>query len=198
MAVFKRVWKTEKGKEKSAYCVDFYDLQGRKRRRTFPSLRSATKAEAAIKTDLLRGEFRFAKLEKVLFDNFAKEYVDQAKLDGKVSKNYENSKKNLMGFFAGMYLSEISVEDVEDFKKKRLADGMKPSSINRELAALSGLFRLARKRKIFRGENPVHDVEKFREQRGEIKTLTPEECRRLATAIEDRFKPVLVLALDTA
>lgn len=58
------------------------------------------------------------------------------------SKSYR-FKLNLVPYLKSTPLSKITTSDVDGYKQHRLAQGVKPGTINRELAALSHLFTMA-------------------------------------------------------
>lgn len=111
--------------------------------------------------------------------------------------------KNLLAFFRGKRLGDISSFDVERYKAKRRQDlhpirktPVAPASINRELALLKHLFTLA----IQWGKartNPVKGVKLFREENTVDRILTPEEERHLLEATSPTLKPILLTALYT-
>ena len=56
------------------------------------------------------------------------------------------SLKHLLGELGSYKFPSITGPVVEDYKRKRLADGVSPSTINKELAALSGFAKWANDR----------------------------------------------------
>lgn len=67
--------------------------------------------------------------------------------------------QHLKPFFGRMLLQNISAQDIERYKQKRLDDGVKPSTINKELCAISGLFKWAEEMQIL--DNPPCRIKKF-------------------------------------
>ncbi|MEK6645316.1 MAG: tyrosine-type recombinase/integrase [Candidatus Firestonebacteria bacterium] len=115
--------------------------------------------------------------------------------------------------FADMYLSEIIVKMIEDYKTERLRQikpvavnliekkTIKPATINRELACLKTLFSKAIEWGYTR-ENPVKKVKMFKEDNSRVRYLTQEEiddllkaCGTLTTA--KYLKPIVIVALNT-
>jgi hypothetical protein len=56
--------------------------------------------------------------------------------------------------FGNLKLSEITVKHIDDYKVSRLSE-VQPVTINRKIKVLRHLFYLAKKWKMFSGENPV-------------------------------------------
>jgi integrase len=192
--------------------VDLY-VDGRRKRKAIGSRKEAENALTAIKADVLRGEFKFKRENKVHFEAFTEDYLEHCRTNKKrsVSRD-ENSIKFLEANFSGMLLSKITPWHIEEYKKKRLEGGIKlppepgskkrkdwrvkPATINRELACLKHMFSLGIKWKMA-DENPVKEVQLFQEQQIEMRILTREEIDRLVANATPRLKPILLIALNT-
>jgi site-specific recombinase XerD len=164
--------------------VDLY-IDGRRKRKAIGSRKEAENALTAIKADVLRGEFKFKRENKVHFEAFTEDYLEHCRTNKKrsVSRD-ENSIKFLEANFGGMLLSKITPWHIEEYKRKRI-DGeiklppeprskkrkdwrVKPATINRELACLKHMFSFAIKWKMA-DENPVKEVQLFQEQQIEMR-----------------------------
>ena len=84
-------------KVKDSWYIDFY-ADGRRVRKSVGSKRDAENALAAMKADLLRGEYRFKKDRKVRFEEFAEEYLDYSKINKRSWGRDESSLKRLLPF----------------------------------------------------------------------------------------------------
>ena len=86
----------------------------------------------------------------------------------------------LRDFFEESRLSNISVSRIEEYKQVRLADGAGPATINRNLAVLRRMLKLAYRRRLI-AQNPFDEVEFLneRQQRRQPHVLTFEEETRL-------------------
>ena len=175
--------------------VDYY-YDGRRIRRKVGSEKDAENALAAIKADILRGEYRFKKDRKIRFEDFAKEYLDYAKINKRSWGRDESSLKRLLPFFGNMLLSKIAVRHIEEYKRMRL-DKVKTGTINRELASLKHMFTIAEKLGKFDGKNPVKQVKFFQERQYVMKILDREEINRLIDAAAGHLKPILIIAVST-
>ena len=192
--------------------VDLY-VDGRRKRKAIGSRREAENALTAIKADVLRGEFKFRRENKVHFEAFTKDYLEHCRTNKKRSiSRDENSIKFLEANFGGMLLSKITPWHIEDYKRRRIEGEIKlppepkskkrkdwkvkPATINRELACLKHMFSLAIKWKMA-DENPVKEVQLFQEQQIEMRILTREEINRLVANASPRLRPILQIALNT-
>ncbi|GAG10203.1 unnamed protein product, partial [marine sediment metagenome] len=93
-------------------------------------------------------------------------------------------------------LRNVSPLMIEKFKQKRLKEGIKPASVNRELSVLKTAFNIAIKWKMA-DENPVRDVRFLRQPDPRERILTEEEEKRLLEASTEHLKPVIMIALRT-
>jgi integrase len=97
-----------------------------------------------------------------------------------------------------MKLSDITPDVIEDFKEKRLSNGIRTATVNRDLAVLRRMMRLA-ERKMLISESPFRDVEflEERKQRRRPHILTFDEEDRLLTAAMPNVRALAVLILET-
>jgi integrase len=185
--------KYQRGK---TWYVDYY-YDGRRIRKKVGSEKDAENALAAIKVDILRGEYRFKKDRKIRYEDFAKEYLDYAKTNKRSWSRDESSLKRLLPHFKDMLLSKITPRHIEEYKKKRLDDKVKTGTINRELASLKHMFTIAEKLGKFDDKNPVKQVEFFQERQYVMKILDREEINRLIDAAAGHLKSILIIAVST-
>ncbi|MBL7084252.1 MAG: site-specific integrase [Candidatus Aminicenantes bacterium] len=177
------------------YYIDFY-ADGRRIRKHVGSKRDAENALNAVKADVLRGEYKFKKDRKIRFDNFAKEYLEYAKINKKSWSRDESSLKRLLPFLGDLLLSKIAPRHIEEYKRMRL-EKVRTGTINRELACLKHMFTIAEKLGKFDGENPVKKVKFLQERQYVMKILDREEIKRLINVAADHLKPIIIIALNT-
>jgi integrase len=118
-------------------------------------------------------------------------------------RRHSTSTKPLIRFFAGKELKEISAGKVEDYKARRATSvspktgqQIKPATVNRELAALRAIFRLAIKHKVVM-ENPVKEVDLLREDNEQMRVLSHEEEAHFLKSATRRLREVATLILNT-
>lgn len=156
----------------------------------------AIAAEEAIKTDQRRGEYKFKKESKILFEVLAKDYIEYAEANKKSWKRDVASLKNLNPFFKGIRISKITPRSIEEYKIMRV-EQVKPSTTNRELSLLKYMFTLAIKWKMV-DENPVKEVKLFQERRINWLILDREAANKLISCAASHLKPIIIIALNTA
>lgn len=184
-----------KYKRGQIWYVDYY-YEGRRTRKKVGSEKDAENALAAIKADILRGEYRFKKDRKIRFEGFAKEYLDYAKINKRSWRRDESSLIRLLPHFKDMLLSKITPLHIEEYKKIRL-DKVKPSTINRELTCLKHMFTIAERFRKFDDKNPVKEVKFFQERQYIMRILDGKEIKRLINASTGYLRAMIILALNT-
>jgi len=85
--------------------------------------------------------------------------------------------------FGKMALDEVKVQDVVNFKRWLIDQGLKPGTVNRHLAALRRTFALAIKNEVISGRNPAAAPGMLFEQHREH-CLSDEQTRALLDALK--------------
>ncbi len=168
--------------------------------------REARDEEAKHRADLLRGKVSGAPSNRPTFAEFAGSYLAYSKAN-KLSYGVEfyYIDRTLVPFFGKLRLDRINPFELERFKRKRLEDGLKKSSINREIGLLKSMLKTAveweltdknaaKEAKLFKLDEPLSD-----------RVLSHEEECRLLTACDEselRFraphlKSIILIALYT-
>lgn len=191
---------TKKG---GRWCLNF-QAKGRRIRKVIPFAQTEQEALVALQEEN-RKEFdreysiRREK-QKLGFREFADTYLtNYAKLkkrSWRTDEKYLNSQ--LIPFFGEMELGEISSFDVQKFMVKRQGDGVRNSTINRELTVLKKMLGLAIKWGYCITANPVEKGNYFSEEEYKRDRVASyeEECRLFPSAAS-HLKPILKCALMT-
>lgn len=136
--------------------------------------------------------------KKVLFEDFADEYLKFSKTN-KTPHSHRRDivslKVNLIPYFKGQYLREITPHAIEQYKRERL-EKVKPATVNRELACLKHLFSKAIEWEYYNA-NPVKKVKLLKEPPGRIRYLDNDEIQRLLKECSPTLKPIVITALNT-
>lgn len=179
--------------------IDFTSRGRRIRKVIGASKREAEAAAIAIKSDIIRDQYKLARPKKqILFKTFAKD--DYLELHAKQNKRSwtrdEASIKHLSAYFKKHTLTSITPDLIERYKAKRKEAEAAPATINRELTCLKGIFTKA----IEWGKaetNPVKKVKLLKELNQKERILTDKEMKRLIDVASPGLKPILILALNT-
>jgi integrase len=176
--------------KKYRVCVS---IKGKRITRVVDNLTIARETEAAIKGDMVRGEYeinRNVKRIPTLGELWAK-YLPWAREHKKTWRNDRyNYDAHLAPRFGKKHLDAISGLDVERLKlelKKSTNKQGKPFSaatIKHQLVLIKRLYNLARRWGLYAGENPVDRVEFPRLDNQRTKFLTDEESDRLMKILD--------------
>ena len=156
--------------------------------------------ESKIRVEIVEGKY-FEKLAgesksfKDMMDKFVKEHAP--KVSAKTQISYLASLKHLSNFFGDSKLSEITPKKINEYKLLRYSKGVKPATINRELAMLSKAFNLSIKQWEWVKENPVSRVPKEKENNERDRWLTGDEEKRLLENTPQWLGEIIVFDLHT-
>jgi site-specific recombinase XerD len=109
------------------------------------------------KRNLKLGQYEILDAHIPTLSEFAEEYVEYQR-DVKRIRSHGRTKEavnHFKRFYGTKRLNEITPEDVDIYKRRRLDEGVKLGPIARELTAIRHLFNQARRWKRFFGDNPV-------------------------------------------
>ena len=148
------------------FCYQGKHVQGRTRT---TNKRQARGIEAIHRAELVQGKLAPPQKVGPVFSKFAEDYLAYSKankLSYVVEVYYVNG--TLIPFFGKMRLDKITPFEVERFKQQRLEDGLKKSSINREVGLFKSMLRTAvewelisrngaKEAKLFKLEEPETD-----------------------------------------
>src|SRR5215470_9402239 len=81
--------------------------------------------------DIFEGRFHLPKSTPPYFQDYADDFQTRAP-HAMTRKRYESSIKKLKQAFSGIRLTELSAEQIDDYKKGRLAEGVQPATINHD------------------------------------------------------------------
>ncbi|MCX5804136.1 MAG: tyrosine-type recombinase/integrase, partial [Proteobacteria bacterium] len=134
-----------------------------------------------------------------LMEKFMREHAPRREKN--TQKSYKVSLNNLTKFFSMMSLSEITPKTISAYMEKRLEEGIKPASINKDFSMLSKAFNLAMKEWEWTNENPCMKVSKLQENNKRIRWLTPDEEKMLLDLAKGYLKgqllEIILVALYT-
>ena len=108
--------------------------------------RLAEKLLAQWETIVFEGRFQLINTNAPTFQQWAEQFL-LTKPNLKTRSRYASSVNNMKAKFGKMRLSQITPDLIEDFKETRLADKVGPATVNRDLAVLRRMLRLAERRR---------------------------------------------------
>jgi integrase len=170
-----------------------------KRWKTGTSNRTIAKQqEALIKTDLMKGIVKSDKVQAPMtLAQWAKEYVEieEVKTLDTYRARCQMIEKVLVPFFGERLLQDITVKDVENFRKERGADRAQ-ATVNVDHNILKHMLKHAMKRDLLT-RNVAMLVAAPKPKNARDRVLEPAEWERLYTAAPEWFKPVLLTGYHT-
>ncbi len=128
-----------------------------------------------------------------MMDKYLKEHVVKLRSE----RSFRGYVKNLKSHFGSFFISRISPMMINDYKVKRLKQGLRPASVNRELATMKKAFNLALKEWQWITSNPVSRIALERENNKRDRWLTPDEEERLFKASPPWLQNFIFFALNT-
>ncbi len=156
--------------------------------------------EAKIRTEIVEGKYYekpigHNKTFKQLMEKFMQEHAP--KVSDSMQRSYATSSKHLLGFFGETNLLSISPKKISRYKVLRKESGVRPATINRELAMLSKVFNLAVREWEWLTDNPVSRVPKEKEDNERDRWLTVDEEVSLLENSPDWLRDIILFNLHT-
>lgn len=152
-----------------------------------------------IEQKIKLGQYDMLDAEIPILKEFAKAYIEYQR-DVKQIRSHDRSETAVNNFavlYGHKYLKDITAEDIDIYKQRRLSEGRKPATITRELSVIKTLFNQAKKWKKFFGENPVTEAGMPEVHNQRERVLTPVEENRLIDASPEPLRGIIVIALNT-
>jgi integrase len=182
--------------------------------------RDAEEYEIGYRNLLAKGEVGIGKRKKMpRFKEALKEFLEWSEVEHMAKLNtlrrIQTAMKPILAFFEYKRLDQISVPDVEDYKrwrikqkklapKKKLLKNkkattnkvIKPATVNKELACLRSMINYFIRNDIL-VKNPVSRVKFLREDNEHTRVLSREEERLYLMACSQPLKDVAIIMLET-
>jgi integrase len=135
--------------------------------------------------------------ESIKFRQLMEKYLAEHASKLASARDFAGYAKNLNAFFGDCTLTQVTPRLISEYKAKRRKDGVKPATVNRELAALKKSFNLALKEWQWVSENPVMRVSMERENNKRDRWLRDDEEARLLEACPEWLRELVIFALNT-
>lgn len=179
--------------------IDFTYKGQRVRESIGPSRKSAEKIVAKKKTEIAENKYLDVRKDPdpITFHEFAKEYLQWAKANKKVSTYVHDLSitRALDREFGSKNLLDITTWQIEKYKAAR-KEKVKPASVNREMCVLKHIFSKAFEWGKLK-ENPSRKVKKLKGEVQRVRFLMPDEVQTLLSNCSDRIREVVTVAVHT-
>lgn len=159
--------------------------------------RTAQKVLDLRKGEIVEGRFRLPKSNPPTLKEWAEQFLGSIQ-HGNTRRTYRSCVQTLNEFFGTARLCDISAERIEQFKAARLKSGAGPAIINRNLAVLRRMLKLAARQRMI-PRTPFEEVEflEERSQRRQPRILSFEEQVKLEAVASPQLRTLIVLLTET-
>ncbi len=159
--------------------------------------RVAQKLLSIRQAEVTEGRLRLVRSNPPRLEEWAAAFLNSIQHPN-TKRTYTSCVESLKAFFATARLSEVTPERIEAFKEARLQEGVGPATINRNLAVLRRMLKLAARRRLI-AQSPFNEVEflEERSRRRQPHILTFQEERRLLAVASSLLSTLIVLLTET-
>ena len=196
MGLYLRSWRRKNGEMvKAKIWWMAYVVDGRQRCESSGTTnkRVAQKILNMRLAEIIEGRFRLPKTNPPRLEQFSEEFLDSIRHQN-TRKRYASSVANLRAHFGDTRLSDISPERIDEFKEARLADKVRAATVNRDLAVLRRMLRIAERKRLINA-TPFREVEMLeeRKERRQPHILTYAEEETLLSVAADLIRVLAIL-----
>ncbi|MDE4621710.1 tyrosine-type recombinase/integrase [Sinorhizobium meliloti] len=207
MSVRKRTWTTPKGVEKSAWVVDYVDIKGKRRLKTFKLKKEADAFASKADVEVREGT-HVADRDTVTVKKAGEFWIATGEGEG-LERSTINQRKRHLKFHIEPFIGDtlLSKVDARAFQDTLRAEGRSAAMVKKALGSLGSIFADAIERKLAT-RNPVRDMRRSRKgkdrrsekrQKGRLKVgediPSRDEVKALVAALSGRWRPLLFTAI---
>lgn len=206
MSIRKRKWTNRKGEEKIAWVVDYVDVKGTRRLKTFAKKKDADAFSATAKVEVREG-IHIAERDTVTVKQAGELWIasrENAGLERSTLEAYRSRfVLHIVPIIGSEKLSRITVPTVRAFADQLRADGRSAAMVKKALTALGSILSDAQERglatrnavkEMSRRHNGAEKRSKRLLQPG-VDIPTPSEIRAFLAALDGRWRPLLLTAV---
>lgn len=146
---------------------------------------------------IIEGQYRLPKSSPPKLDEWAARFLESIS-QPTTRRSYKSCINMLIQFFGSVRISRIGCEIIEEFKIARKKAGAGPATINRNLAVLRRMLKLAERQR-FIARSPFAEVDFLEERlvRRQATVLSIDEQKRLEAAAPPHLRTLIALLTDT-
>lgn len=185
-------------KRSGRYRARYRDPLGRQRSETFTRKVDADRYLREMQVEIERGRWIDPAGADVALATWAEEFLSLARrLSPTTQETYARDlKRYILPRFGTYRIGRLPADEVENWLNDEIAAGLAPSSVHRHYRTLRRMLQVAvEKQKI--PANPCDRVQPPRVPRREMVFLTWEGAVDLAEAINERYRALIYLAVDS-
>jgi len=178
--------------------IDFYANGRRVRERIGENRKLAESVLQKRKTQVIEGKFfDIERVQRIKLEEFSKLYIETYSKPNKAS--WDDDQIHLNHFLkcvGNIYLEEITPMKLEGFKKWRLEQKVKNTTVNRSLQTIRAMLYRAIEWGYLK-ENPMKKVKLFKEDTRRLRFLEQEDIEKLLNSCSAHIRNIVVFALNT-
>ena len=140
----------------------------------------ATGSWPQLKEELTRGQFN--RSSNPTIGEFADQYLQYCRVNNRRPDFKEQALVSIVKILGEIRVKDLKRRDAERFKEARLAEGLRPATINRGLAVLRHMLTVAVERE-YLPSNPLLRYRMLQEVQVPLRILTYSEYRRLIESV---------------
>ena len=185
-------------KRSGRYRARYRDPLGRQRSETFTRKADAERFLREMQVDIERGRWIDPAGADVALATWATEFLSLARrLSPSTQETYARDlNRYVLPRFGSYRIGRLPADEIENWLNDEIAAGIAPSSVHRHYRVLRRVLQVAvEKEKILR--NPCDRVQPPRVPAREMVFLTWEDAVDLAEAINERYRALIFLAVDS-
>lgn len=147
--------------------------------------------------EIIEGRFQLPNSNPPRLQQFSDEFLKSV-LHPNTKKRYASSVANLHAYFGDIRLSEFNLTRIEEFKDARLLANVRAAIVNRDLAVLRRMLKIAERKRLINAA-PFREVEMLeeRKERRQPHILTFDEEKRLLATAAEHIRVLAILILET-
>jgi integrase len=212
MSVRKREWVTPKGEKKQAWIVDYSDINGKRRLKTFRLKKEADRFAATASVEVREG-IHVVDSASVTVEKAGALWITSGESAGlersTINQRKSHLEHHIVLLIGQTLISKLTVPAVRDFEDAMRKEGRSPAMVKKVLTSLGSILADAGERGLAM-RNPVRDIKGSRKgrdrrqekrQKGKLEVgvdiPTREEIKALVAALDGTWKPFLITAIFT-
>jgi len=183
-------------KRGKTYYIDYY-VEGRRKRERAGKFRWEARILLGKRQDEIieNPNIDPTRFKKVGFDEISEDFLEWSRVHKRSFRRDEGIVKNLMPYFGGKLLYQITPYDVEEYQSER-RQKVSAATCNREVACLKRIYNKAIEWDKAR-DNPIRKVKFFREDNERLRYLNKSEIVQLLKECAPHLRPIVLFALNT-
>ncbi|MDA2919074.1 tyrosine-type recombinase/integrase [Desulfobacterota bacterium AH_259_B03_O07] len=160
--------------------------------------REAKRILKKLELEFERDRLNLRELKQISLFDYAERYLEYTRTNKAVS-SYERERKildHIKRFFSNLPLTKMDTQKIESYKTKRVANGLKPRTVNKELSVLRFMLRKAVEWN-YLSENPYRGIKMLKPAHEPVRFLSVQEIDKLISNASVHLKPILVVLRNT-